>query len=103
MLIRIYADDARRIAEAYELKDLVETDKATWMEPELRYHLEADVVLVKMRIGGSTRNRIHHYFLLAPNGSTPFALELIQTHCNKSRCYYVMPGLFTGVTKNKKR
>lgn len=91
MLVRIYADDARRIADEYGIKELVEMDRATWAEPELRYTLEQNVTLVKVRIGGPTQRKLHHYFILAKSSAEPFALSLIQEHCNKTRCYYVMP------------
>ena len=99
MLVRIYADDARRIADAYDLKDVVETEKATWAEPEIRYGLTADVTLVKVRTGGTTHRRLHHYFILAKGTAEAYALSLIQEHCNKSRCYYTMPE-FTSASLN---
>ena len=91
MLIRIYADDALRIAEVYGLRDKVEMEKATWAEPEIRYSLTSEVTIVKVRTGGDTHCRLHHYFLLATKLAESLALSLVQDHCNKTRCYYVMP------------
>lgn len=93
MLIRIYADDALRIADVYELKDKVEMEKANWTEPEMRYSLTSDLILVKVRTGGTTPRRLHHYFLLATKKAESIALSLVQEHCNKTRCYYAMPEL----------
>lgn len=103
MLVRIYADDAHRIAEAYDLKQVMELEKATWAEPEIRYGLTEDVTLVKVRIGGPTCRRLHHYFILAKKTAEPLALALVQEHCNKSRCYYVMPEFVSAAPNFEKR
>lgn len=93
MLVRIYADDAKRIAEEFDIED-VATRTASWNEPEIRWHLDEDIQLIKLRIGGKTEQRIHHYFLLCSDQiSELYAMDIIAEHCNKTRCYYVMPRL----------
>lgn len=93
MLVRIYADDAHQIALEYQL-DKVITNKAHWNFPELRWELEEGICICKVRVGGTFKHPIHHYFLLAKAVEKDKAeklLELVAEHCHKSRCYYIMP------------
>lgn len=97
MLIRIYAHDAHKIAKAIDediAQDLAEST-ASWNHPQLHYDITPNGVskvhLVKMRIGGTTRDRRHHYFILFDEAHHQYVMDLISEHCDRTRCYYILP------------